>query len=112
MSARRSSTRSADAGFYRQHRRRRAHLSARLLELVDYATAHQVGVKFFHQRVKITPAVAARLAASTTGRADLAGRRHPRVNDAVRGPGSYATAMRAMANLADAGSAASNCRWS
>ena len=33
-------------------------------ELVDYATAHHVGVKFSTNGVKITPAVAARLAAS------------------------------------------------
>src|SRR6201994_4727566 len=46
-------------------------------ELVNYATDHHVGVKFSTNGVKITPA--------------------------VRGPGSYATALRAMTNLAEAG---------
>jgi mycofactocin biosynthetic radical S-adenosylmethionine protein MftC len=70
-------------------------------ELVDYATAHQVGVKF---STKITPEVAARLAASdyVDVQISLDGAT-AEVNDAVRGPGSYATAIRAMANLADAG---------
>jgi mycofactocin biosynthetic radical S-adenosylmethionine protein MftC len=73
-------------------------------ELVDYATAHQVGVKFSTNGVKITPAVAARLAASdyVDVQISLDGAT-AEVNDAVRGPGSYATAMRAMQNLADAG---------
>ncbi len=52
-------------------------------ELVDYATAHQVGVKFSTNGVRITPEVAARLAAS--------------------GPGSFAMAVRALRNLKDAG---------
>ena len=73
-------------------------------ELVDYATAHQVGVKFSTNGVKITPEVAARLAASdyVDVQISLDGAT-AEVNDAVRGPGSYATAMRAMQNLADAG---------
>src|SRR5580693_7454696 len=73
-------------------------------ELVDYATAHQVGVKFSTNGVKITPAVATRLAASdyVDVQISLDGAT-AEVNDAVRGPGSYATAMRAMQNLADAG---------
>ena len=73
-------------------------------ELVDYATAHQVGVKFSTNGVKITPAVAARLAASdyVDVQISLDGAT-AEVNDAVRGPGSYDTAMRAMQNLADAG---------
>ena len=73
-------------------------------ELLDYAVAHHVGVKF-----------------STNGSGSTRG--GPRgwrrtdyvdvqisldgataeVNDAVRGPGSYDTAMRAMENLAEAG---------
>jgi mycofactocin radical SAM maturase len=73
-------------------------------ELLDYATAHSVGVKFSTNGVRITPAVAERLAGndyvdvqisldgSTAG-----------VNDAIRGPGSYDTALRAMQNLRDAG---------
>ena len=73
-------------------------------ELVDYATAHQVGVKFSTNGVKITAEVAARLAASdyVDVQISLDGAT-AEVNDAVRGPGSYATAMRAMQNLADAG---------
>jgi len=73
-------------------------------ELVDYATAHQVGVKFSTNGVRITPEVAARLAASdyvdvqiSLDGADAA------VNDAVRGPGSYDMAIRALENLAAAG---------
>jgi mycofactocin radical SAM maturase len=73
-------------------------------ELVDYATAHQVGVKFSTNGVKITPAVARRLAASdyVDVQISLDGAT-AEVNDAVRGPGSYATALRAMGNLRDAG---------
>ncbi|RJO77170.1 mycofactocin radical SAM maturase [Nocardia panacis] len=73
-------------------------------ELVDYATSHHVGVKFSTNGVRITPAVAARLAASdyvdvqiSLDGADAA------VNDAVRGPGSYDMAIRALENLAAAG---------
>ncbi len=73
-------------------------------ELVDYATAHQVGVKFSTNGVKITPEVAQRLAASdyVDVQISLDGAT-AEVNDAVRGPGSYDLAMRAMQNLADAG---------
>ena len=73
-------------------------------ELVDYATEHHVGVKFSTNGVKITPEVAQRLAASdyVDVQISLDGAT-AEVNDAVRGPGSYATAMRAMQNLADAG---------
>ena len=74
-------------------------------ELVDYATAHHVGVKFSTNGVKITPGRgAARLAASdyVDVQISLDGAT-AEVNDAVRGAGSYATALRAMENLADAG---------
>src|SRR5215467_12696508 len=73
-------------------------------DLVDYATAHKVGVKFSTNGVKITPAVAARLAASdyTDVQISLDGATEA-VNDAVRGPGSYAMALRAMDTLAAAG---------
>ncbi|MEV5414216.1 mycofactocin radical SAM maturase [Thermopolyspora sp. NPDC052614] len=73
-------------------------------ELVDYATAHHVGVKFSTNGVRITPEVAARLAASdyVDVQISLDGAT-AEVNDAVRGPGSYATAIRAMENLAAAG---------
>jgi mycofactocin radical SAM maturase len=73
-------------------------------ELVDYATAHHVGVKFSTNGVKITPEIAARLARSDyiDVQISLDGATAD-VNDAVRGPGSYATATRAMRYLADAG---------
>jgi mycofactocin radical SAM maturase len=73
-------------------------------ELVDYATAHHVGVKFSTNGVKITPEVAGRLAASdyVDVQISLDGAT-AEVNDAVRGAGSYATALRAMANLREAG---------
>jgi len=73
-------------------------------ELVDYATANHVGVKFSTNGVKITPEVARRLAASdyVDVQISLDGATAD-VNDAVRGHGSYDTALRAMRNLADAG---------
>ncbi|HEV7656076.1 MAG TPA: mycofactocin radical SAM maturase [Mycobacteriales bacterium] len=73
-------------------------------ELVDYATAHRVGVKFSTNGVKISPAVAQRLAASdyVDVQISLDGAT-AEVNDAVRGIGSYDTAVRAMENLAAAG---------
>jgi mycofactocin radical SAM maturase len=72
--------------------------------LVDYATAHHVGVKFSTNGIKITPEIAERLAASdyVDVQISLDGATEA-VNDAVRGPGSYRTASRAMANLAAAG---------
>src|SRR3954454_187864 len=73
-------------------------------ELVDYATAHHVGVKFSTNGVKITPEVARRLATSdyVDVQISLDGATAT-VNDAVRGAGSYDTALRAMRNLYDAG---------
>jgi mycofactocin radical SAM maturase len=73
-------------------------------ELVDYATEHRVGVKFSTNGVKITPEVARGLAGSdyVDVQISLDGAT-AEVNDAVRGVGSYDTALRAMANLADAG---------
>ncbi|HUN35929.1 MAG TPA: mycofactocin radical SAM maturase [Trebonia sp.] len=73
-------------------------------ELVQYATDHHVGVKFSTNGIKIDPAAARILAASDyiDVQISLDGAT-AEVNDAVRGPGSYATAMRAMRNLADAG---------
>ncbi|HEY3732634.1 MAG TPA: mycofactocin radical SAM maturase [Streptosporangiaceae bacterium] len=73
-------------------------------ELVDYATAHHVGVKFSTNGIKITPPVAARLAGSDyiDVQISLDGATEE-VNDAIRGPGSYRTALRAMGRLADAG---------
>jgi mycofactocin radical SAM maturase len=73
-------------------------------ELVDYATAHHVGVKFSTNGVRITPEVARRLAASDYVDVQLSlDGATAEVNDAVRGAGSYATALRAMENLAEAG---------
>jgi len=73
-------------------------------ELVDYATAHDVGVKFSTNGSRITPERAAWLAASdyVDVQISLDGAT-AEVNDAVRGPGSYATAITAMENLAAVG---------
>jgi mycofactocin radical SAM maturase len=73
-------------------------------ELVDYATAHHVGVKFSTNGVRLDAAAARRLAASdyVDVQISLDGAT-AEVNDAVRGRGSYATAVRAMQHLADAG---------
>jgi mycofactocin radical SAM maturase len=83
-------------------------------ELVDYATAHHVGVKFSTNGVRITAEVAERLAASARGYGGVPQSGYidvqisldgatAEVNDAVRGEGSFATAVRAMENLASAG---------
>jgi mycofactocin biosynthetic radical S-adenosylmethionine protein MftC len=73
-------------------------------ELVDYATAHHVGVKFSTNGLRITPEVAAKLAGSDyiDVQISLDGAT-AEVNDAVRGGGSFDMAMRAMQNLAGAG---------
>jgi [mycofactocin precursor peptide]-tyrosine decarboxylase / 3-amino-5-[(4-hydroxyphenyl)methyl]-4,4-dimethylpyrrolidin-2-one synthase len=73
-------------------------------ELVDYATAHDVGVKFSTNGSRITPQIAERLTATdyVDVQISLDGATAD-VNDRVRGPGSYDTALRAMHALADAG---------
>ena len=73
-------------------------------ELVDYATAHHVGVKFSTNGLRITPQVAERLAAGdyVDVQISLDGAT-AEVNDAVRGRGSFAMAIRALENLAAAG---------
>ncbi|CDO10145.1 mycofactocin radical SAM maturase [Mycolicibacterium cosmeticum] len=73
-------------------------------ELVDYATEHHVGVKFSTNGVRITPEVAAKLAASdyVDVQISLDGAT-AEINDAVRGPGSFDMAVRALTNLKDAG---------
>jgi mycofactocin radical SAM maturase len=73
-------------------------------ELVDYATAHHVGVKFSTNGVRINEEVAAKLAASdyVDVQISLDGAT-AEVNDAVRGPGSFAMAIKALENLAAAG---------
>src|SRR5690242_5029149 len=72
--------------------------------LVDYATGHDVGVKFSTNGVKITPEIARRLAGRdyVDVQISLDGAT-AEVNDAVRGRGSYEVALRAMGNLAAAG---------
>ena len=72
--------------------------------LVDYATGHDVGVKFSTNGVKITPEIARRLAGRdyVDVQISLDGAT-AEVNDAVRGRGSYDVALRAMENLAGAG---------
>lgn len=73
-------------------------------ELVDYATANNVGVKFSTNGVRITEEVAQRLARNdyVDVQISLDGAT-PEINDAVRGPGSFAMAIRAMENMATAG---------
>jgi mycofactocin radical SAM maturase len=73
-------------------------------ELLDYAIAHNVGVKFSTNGSRISPEIARRLAAMdyVDVQISLDGAT-PDVNDAVRGEGSYATAVTAMARLSDAG---------
>jgi mycofactocin radical SAM maturase len=73
-------------------------------ELVDYATAHSVGVKFSTNGSRITPEIARRLAASDYVDVQISiDGATAEVNDRVRGSGSFETALRAMRNLADAG---------
>lgn len=73
-------------------------------ELVDYATDHQVGVKFSTNGLRIDAEVAQRLAASdyVDVQISLDGAT-AEVNDAVRGPGSFAMAIKALENLSAAG---------
>ncbi len=73
-------------------------------ELVGYATAHHVGVKFSTNGSRITPQRAAQLAASdyVDVQISLDGAT-AEVNDRVRGPGSYAMAVQAMEHLRAAG---------
>ena len=73
-------------------------------DLVDYAVAHRVGVKFSTNGSRITAERAVWLAKSDylDVQVSLDGAT-PEVNDVIRGPGSYATAILAMERLADAG---------
>jgi mycofactocin radical SAM maturase len=73
-------------------------------ELVDYATAHNVGVKFSTNGSRITPEIARRLAASdyVDVQISLDGAT-AEVNDRVRGGGSFDMAMTAVKHLSDAG---------
>ncbi|MFY0406147.1 mycofactocin radical SAM maturase [Solicola sp. PLA-1-18] len=72
--------------------------------LLQYAVDHQVGVKFSTNGVRITPD-RARMLASTDYvdvQVSLDGAT-AEVNDHVRGPGSFDTALTALQNLQDAG---------
>ncbi|MFF3216080.1 mycofactocin radical SAM maturase [Streptomyces sp. NPDC002886] len=73
-------------------------------ELVEYAVAHQVGVKFSTNGLRITPERARWLAATdyVDVQISLDGA-SAEVNDPVRGEGSYDMAVTAMRNLRDAG---------
>lgn len=72
--------------------------------LLDRATERGVGVKFSTNGSRITAAVARRLAASAYVDVQVSiDGATAEVNDAVRGPGSYDTALTAMRRLADAG---------
>ncbi|MDF1706135.1 MAG: mycofactocin radical SAM maturase [Aeromicrobium sp.] len=73
-------------------------------ELLDYAVSHDVGVKFSTNGVRLNPE-RARFLASTDYvdvQISLDGAT-AEVNDYVRGPGSYDTAITALKNLQDAG---------
>ena len=73
-------------------------------EIVDYAVAHHVGVKFSTNGSRITATAARRIAGSDylDVQISLDGAT-PEVNDAVRGEGTFATAVAAMEHLAAAG---------
>jgi len=73
-------------------------------EILDYATAHDVGVKFSTNGSRITEQAAARVAANDyiDVQISLDGASAD-VNDAIRGPGSFETAIRALERLAEAG---------
>ncbi len=74
-------------------------------ELVDYATAHHVGVKFSTNGSRITAggrAASWRPATTSTCRSRSTAP-PPRSTTPVRGEGTFATAMQAMQHLADAG---------
>jgi mycofactocin radical SAM maturase len=73
-------------------------------ELVAYAVDHHVGVKFSTNGIKLTPERAAWLAATSYVDVQISlDGATAEVNDEVRGPGSYDTAITAMRNLYDAG---------
>src|SRR5487761_220334 len=73
-------------------------------DLIGYATQRGEGVKFSTNGTMLTPAAARRLAGMdyVDVQVSLDGT-DATVNDAVRGPGSYRAARRAMDNLAEAG---------
>jgi mycofactocin biosynthetic radical S-adenosylmethionine protein MftC len=73
-------------------------------EIVDYATSHDVGVKFSTNGVRITADIAERLAKNdyVDIQISLDGAT-AEVNDAIRGPGSFDLAVRALERLSAAG---------
>src|SRR6202011_4184717 len=73
-------------------------------ELLDYAIANQVGVKFSTNGLRLDAERAQRLAATdyVDVQVSLDGASRE-INDAVRGHGSFDMALRAMENLAEAG---------
>ncbi|MFI6953633.1 mycofactocin radical SAM maturase [Nocardia sp. NPDC050408] len=73
-------------------------------ELVDYATAKRIGVKFSTNGIRITPHAARRIAGNShiDVRICLDGATEA-VNDAMRGTGAYRAAVRAMELLASSG---------
>jgi [mycofactocin precursor peptide]-tyrosine decarboxylase / 3-amino-5-[(4-hydroxyphenyl)methyl]-4,4-dimethylpyrrolidin-2-one synthase len=73
-------------------------------ELLDYAVDHHVGAKFSTNGSRITPAIARRLASTdyVDVQISLDGAT-AEINDAIRGSGSFETAMRAIQNLSAAG---------
>lgn len=73
-------------------------------EIIDYATSHDVGVKFSTNGVRITEENAASLAKNdyVDIQISLDGAT-AEVNDAIRGPGSFDLAIRALERLSNAG---------
>jgi mycofactocin biosynthetic radical S-adenosylmethionine protein MftC len=79
-------------------------IRADFYDLVDYSVSRGVGVKFSTNGSTITPTRAQRLTGSDYVDVQISiDGADAETNDAVRGPGSYATARRAMDYLAEAG---------
>ena len=73
-------------------------------DLLDYSVAHHVGIKFSTNGVRLDKRAARRLAGTDYVDVQISiDGATAEVNDAVRGAGSFATARRAMDNLAEAG---------
>ena len=80
--------------------------------LLDYAIAHEVGIKFSTNGSRITPEKARLLAATdyVDVQVSLDGAT-AQVNDPLRGEGSFDMALRALTNLAEAGFRTQKYRW-
>jgi mycofactocin radical SAM maturase len=79
-------------------------IRADFYDLVDYSVSQGVGVKFSTNGSTMTPARARRLTGTDYVDVQISiDGADAETNDAVRGPGSYATARRAMEHLAEAG---------